>query len=527
MHSSISGPSEIRRGSEPYRTWSMPGLKVHIGGSTSRVVRPWRSHSPTVNYHFPTYPVGHYRTLMLSELPRELLFGISESLPRKDILALCRVCQRFNSLFTDVLFRHIVCDEVPLLFRAVESQRLDIVALLLDEYHVDIDCLYAGKTALLLAIDLRYPQAVDLILQYRPDVRYCCDFGGRGPLSLAVISGNAASVERVLQCREIDVNDRCSDGLSALVYALKHREYYALQLLLADSRVDVNLADSLGWTPLQAAVLEGNHIAAQMLVRHAEIDINHQTSQNDAPLLLAVKRLNDQQAVLVVGSLLLHSELDVNISDSNGQTALWHAVNRDHYDLVKLLLRQSHLRLNEPDRYGVTPLARAAERPVLSVLDLLLEQRQICINSQSPQIVPPLWSACRAGNSPAVKAILRLKSVEANQSGPTGTTPLQVAVYSNHLFIVSLLLRQRNMVDINARCGQQWTAIFFAAANGHVTMTETLLEHPDINLNLIDDHGRTPLWWAEHGQHLKVVNLLRKHNRSRKRKRHSARSVFK
>ncbi|KAJ5982175.1 hypothetical protein N7451_012275 [Penicillium sp. IBT 35674x] len=459
---------------------------------------------------------------MLPELPTELLFGVCDFLRRTDILALCLVCQSFNSFFTNVLFRHIVCDEVPLLFRAVEGQRLDIVALLLDEYHVDIDCLYAGKTVLLLAIGLRYPQAVDLILQYRPDVRYCCDFGGRGPLSLAVISGNAASVERILQSQEIEVNDRCSDGLSALVYALKHREYYALQLLLADSRLDVNLADSLGWTPLQAAVLEGNHVAAQMLVRHAAIDINHQTSHHDAPLLLSVKRLNGQQSVLMVDSLLLHWELDVNISDSNGQTALWHAVNRGHYDLVKLLLRQSDLRLNDPDRYGVTPLARAAERPVLSVLELLLEQRHLCINSQSTHILPPLWSACRAGNSPAVKALLRLRSVQANQRGPTGTTPLQVAVYSNHLSIVSLLLRQRNMVDINARGRQQWTAIFFAASNGSVTMTETLLKHPEINLDLVDDQGRTPLWWAEHGQHSRVVNLLRKHGRLRRRKRRLA-----
>jgi ankyrin repeat protein len=84
------------------------------------------------------------------------------------------------------------------------------------------------------------------------------------------------------------------------------------------------------------------------------------------------------------------------------------------------------------------------------------------------------------------------------------------------------------MADINARGRQQWTAIFFAASNGHVTMTEALLEHPDINLNLIDDQGRTPLWWAEHGQHSRVVNLLRKHGRSRKRKRKRdlARGVF-
>ena len=78
------------------------------------------------------------------------------------------------------------------------------------------------------------------------------------------------------------------------------------------------------------------------------------------------------------------------------------------------------------------------------------------------------------------------------------------------------------MVDINARGHQQWTAIFFAASNGYVSVTKTLLKHPEINLNMIDDQGQTPLWWAEHGRHSRVVNLLRMHGRLRKRKRRLA-----
>jgi ankyrin repeat protein len=456
---------------------------------------------------------------MLSELPTELLFWICGSLQKEHILKLCLVCHRLNSVFTEALFRCLMSDKLPPLLRTVTAQRLDIAALLIEKYHVNIDSEYAGKNALLLAIELRYPQAVDLILRYKPDVRYSCDFGGRGPLSLAVIGGNPALVERILQSQEIDVNDQCSDGLSAILYALKRREYYILHLLLVDSRANVNIADHLGWTPLQSAVLEGDHIAVQMLVQHAGTDIHLRSSHNDAPLLLAAKKLNRQQSVLVVESLLLHSDLGVNISDSKGRTALWHAVNLGHYDLVKLLLRQNQLRLNDPDRYGVTPLARAAENPLLQVLELLLEQPQICINSQTRQIVPPLWSACRAGNFPAAKALLRLRSVQVNQKSPTGTTPLQVAVNLNHLSIVSLLLRQRNMVDINARGHQQWTAIFFAASNGYVWVTKSLLRHPNIDLKLIDDQGRTPLWWAEHGGHSRVVALLRTHCRLKRQKR--------
>ncbi|KAJ5778441.1 hypothetical protein N7520_001687 [Penicillium odoratum] len=416
---------------------------------------------------------------MICELPKELLLWICKSLQTDHILSLC----------------------------------------LIEEYHVNIDAEYAGQNALLLAIELRYPQAVDLVLRYKPNVRCSCDSGGRGPLSLAVIGGNTAIVERILQSQEIDVNDRCLDGFSAIAYALKHREHYILHLLLADPRANVNFADHFDRTPLQSATLEGDHIATQMLVRQAGININHQSSYDDAPLLLSAKMLNQQQSVRIVESLFLHPDLDVNISDSDGRTALWHAVDHGHHDLVKLLVSHRHVRLNDADRYGVTPLARAAEMPVLQVLKLLLQQPEICINSQTRQIVPPLWSACRVGNFQAAKILLRCRSLEFNQKSPTGTTPLQVAIILNHLSIVSLLLRQGDRVEINTRGPQQWTAIFFAASNGYLAVTKSLLKHPDMDISLNDDRGRTALWWAEHGGHSKVVHLLRRHSRLKRQRR--------
>ncbi|KAJ5982603.1 hypothetical protein N7451_012703, partial [Penicillium sp. IBT 35674x] len=209
--------------------------------------------------------------------------------------------------------------------------------------------------------------------------------------------------------------------------------------------------------------------------------------------------LNRQQSIPIVESLLLSPDLDVNISDSNGRTALWHAVNQCHYDLVNLLLRQSHLRLNGPDRYGV--------------LKLLLKQSQIRVNSWSRDVVLPLWSACRTGNFHVVEALLRLRSIQINQTSPTGVTPLQVAVILNHVSIVSLLLRQVNLVDINAPGPQQRTAIF------SFWVTQALLKYPDIDLGLADNQGRKPLWWAENGGHSGIVHLLRRHSQHKRQKR--------
>jgi hypothetical protein len=77
-----------------------------------------------------------------------------------------------------------MCDKVPPLFRAMTAQRLHIAALFIEEYHVDIDCLYAGKNALLLAIDLRYPQAVDLYCNIGPTLAIAATLEVEGPCHL-------------------------------------------------------------------------------------------------------------------------------------------------------------------------------------------------------------------------------------------------------------------------------------------------------------------------------------------------------
>ncbi|KAJ5267937.1 hypothetical protein N7478_010745 [Penicillium angulare] len=258
---------------------------------------------------------------MLSELPTELLFWICRYLQTNHILNLCLICRRTSLIFTEALFHSLLVDKVSPLFGAVTAQRLDIAARFIKEYHVNIDFEYAGKNMLLLllAIDLQYPEAVGLILKYQPNLRSSCDLGGRGPLSLAVVGGDAPIVERFFNVKRL---------MSRIISAGRR---------------------------LQHANPERHHIAVEMLVTHTGIDVNCQSSQHDPHLALAVKKLQGQQSVRMVESLLLHHEIYVNLSDCRGRTALWHAVNRGHYDLVKLVLRLSRLKLTEPDRYGVTP----------------------------------------------------------------------------------------------------------------------------------------------------------------------------
>ena len=143
---------------------------------------------------------------MLSTLLLELLYIIYKFLDKDDLLKLCLLCRCTSSISSEALYRRLISERMPLLYRAIRCARLDVAARLLDKYQADINSNYASKTPLLLAIELRYPEAVGFILRYESVDINCCDFGGNGILSLAVTNGSLAIVERLLRFDSVNIN---------------------------------------------------------------------------------------------------------------------------------------------------------------------------------------------------------------------------------------------------------------------------------------------------------------------------------
>lgn len=78
-----------------------------------------------------------------------------------------------------------------------------------------------------------------------------------------------------------------------------------------------------------------------------------------------------------------------------------------------------------------------------------------------------------------------------------------------HVDIVHLLVSYEGSLLINDRnhCSS-FTALMFASALSRSEIVKILLEHPNINVNAVDDQGRTSFWWAAAGGHYEVVQLL-------------------
>lgn len=64
------------------------------------------------------------------------------------------------------------------------------------------------------------------------------------------------------------------------------------------------------------------------------------------------------------------------------------------------------------------------------------------------------------------------------------------------------------IADLNHRGLDQWTALHFAANEGHVTVIAELLKHPDLEREPMSSINRTPLHLAAIRGHTHIVRLL-------------------
>lgn len=154
-------------------------------------------------------------------------------------------------------------------------------------------------------------------------------------------------------------------------------------------------------------------------------------------------------------------------------------------------MQQANLDLNCTDKLGQTPLAKAAANGSLDLVKVLFRQPGLHKSPQFTDTFPPLWSAYRAGQFATVEFLLQ-NSADINQISPSGTSPLRVAIIMEHVNIVHLLVNYKGSLLINDRNNySSFTTLMFASALGRSEIIKILLEHPNINVNAVDNQGRT------------------------------------
>jgi len=166
-----------------------------------------------------------------------------------------------------------------------------------------------------------------------------------------------------------DVDDRDSDGLTALHRAARDGDLEAAENLIIQRHADVNAKTNNVFeaTPLHLAAWEGHKDVVQLLLSHsADVDATDKFKGTMAIHMAASRGHKD------VVELLLSHTADINVKFDNKATALHLAAWNGHKDVVELLLSHSADVDATDNRYGYTALHWAARGGHKDVVEVLL-----------------------------------------------------------------------------------------------------------------------------------------------------------
>ena len=175
----------------------------------------------------------------------------------------------------------------------------------------------------------------------------------------AASNGHASVIERLLQCKGINVNFREPKSQTAPLIAASMMGYEAVvRLLLQNSDVDINWRDRRGATSLSEAASNGYEEIVKLLLQTGMADVDSRDQNGWTPLSEAAR--NGHEAVV---KLLLQTSTDVvDCKDSlTEDTPLSSAAKNGHEAVVKLLLQTNMVDVNSADWQTRTPLSRAVE----------------------------------------------------------------------------------------------------------------------------------------------------------------------
>lgn len=407
----------------------------------------------------------------------------------------------------------------------------------------------SGNTAFSLALRYGHRDCADVLLPFElPDMGK-----DETPLMYGIRKNNQVLVMEALPYYS---GKACSDGYTALTYAIKRRMLSPIAPLLD---AELLMATSSGKTALDYA-LENNYIEAVELITKyfrlhnvsihlkprvprfqvkptelmdavlasdiAAVETFRHTkqlatlSQNRTALMLAAECGNTQLVDLLL--------CEMGIRDTVGRTALMQAASRGHLKCVELLLPEMCIQSNS----GHTALIAAAAAGHLECARLLVahEARKMTNNNETA-----LSFAVRNGHHDCMEILLdaeagiqdsfgmsnlmravigndtcafdMLVEREAGVGDEVGFTALMYAAIRNLTAFIPKLIEREGGKQTNDLCysGMGWSALMCAASQGHIECVRLLAP---VEAGLHSSDGSTALMLAAEEGHEECVCVL-------------------
>ena len=291
-------------------------------------------------------------------------------------------------------------------------------------------------------------------------------------------------------------------GQTQLSRAAKCGHMDVVQLLLSRNGVNPAAKDTSGFTPLMHAAYGGHEQVMNLLLRRSDVNVNSEDDCQRTALHHALWQKHEAVAKLLINA----SGVDINSKSKSGCTPLWMAAENGMTEIVKLLLKMNNIDVNVRGEFGETPLNVASDRGHAAVVALLLQADGILINTTCDFGRSPLHRAASRGHEKVVTMLLDTGALDVNSADKLGSTPFSSAIAGHNTAVAQLLLYCKAQYDLKDKEGK--TPLAIASAFGSIAGVSLLLRRNDIDLNSMDNEGRTPLFRALNNGHEDVLKLL-------------------
>ena len=345
----------------------------------------------------------------------------------------------------------------------------------------------------------------------------------------AINSRNTGKINSMLKQYPGIVNIRDKLGQTPLIHASIRGDFNTVKTLMefeSNDKRHVLLISDLGDENVD---LEISDISSIQLPQYADVNIVDDFGRN---ALMWASHLGYDD---IVSFFIDEGSAIMNTEDLDQMTALSLAVRAQHHSIVKILLQPPKMwkllallgvdgfenfkstinngidnmiiDINSRDSKGLTPLLHAVKNNDIEMVKTLIE-------NDAGQKMKELLSSNQEVNSYIVEALARIPILDVNKNmfgdDDINPTPLMVAVSEGYLGIVKLLLDHPN-INVNAEDLFGQTALMYAAVSDieYPEIVELLLERTDVEVNKTDSvNEQTALIYAIQAQNRNVIHLL-------------------
>lgn len=357
------------------------------------------------------------------------------------------------------------------------------VMALLQHHEKALPMAYPAMEALIKNVIRAVPLANYLMPELQSSAPNQTDHSGNSMLHLIAEHGHAPGLDQLLAAP--------SESMGPVSQNIAHRsnsqsvvlnEISADPILLRPALFDMETRNKEGLTPLCIAVRKGHYAMATLMLKQGA-QVNHASADGISPLWFACR-------------------LDKCMAD-HGDLENKAAFRPFPVDMVALLLEHGAL-VDDMSFRSQTPLMAASVTGDPAVV-LQLIRAGAKVDRMDIDKLTPLMYAANHGHTHIATMLLDEGAEPDQQEGQFSA--LIVAAEAGHDNMVKLLVKrgaQKNHANISGS-----TALIVASANGRVSTTKLLIGF-GADLSIRNKAGRDAMHYAKAGNHLEVVDLLRR-----------------